>query len=466
MKMYQRRIEHFAYYDFDGITNHLEHMAYNGWALSRITPWFWEYQKATPRTYTYALTFSKADFLLDTQTEDAPWYGIHTADWNYVTNWNHLHIYCTEGKAKTKPQESRQSCLDMVQMYLRRHIVPSAIFMMIFSILSLYFGIQNIQQTPVLFLTDSVLLMTFVLWALLAVYQMVRIIHGASWIKRTKQMPKSGVAPISQTQRRIGHICYFGMLIFFLLQTILLFMRVFSGRSLSVWLVSIGGIFLLISLRKILRSRRRNAGVYVAPHGENTRLFVFLLIMVMAAISTTLFGEKYEHFLYKRPIAVYQTTLATGIVYDFPIYQDAMPLTIEDLQKTTSMQNSKRYDIQSSLLGTYRHGVQTAPPNDNEAAEISYVILDSRISPFLELAQNRIMSREGATQIADTRRIQYQTITQQGVDIAYQKYYQDEPCNAFIFRKGHRLVQISLSWSPSWEQISTIIEKLFSEAIS
>ena len=84
----------------------------------------------------------------------------------------------------------------------------------------------------------------------------------------------------------------------------------------------------------------------------------------------------------------------------------------------------------------------------------------------MELAQKRIMSREGATQIEDTRRIQYQIIKQEGVDTAYQKYYQDEPCNEFICRKGHRLVQISLSWSPSSEQISTIIEKLFSETIA
>ncbi len=481
MKTYKRRIEHFAYYDFDGIIRHLEHMAYNGWALRRITPFFWEYEQIPARTYTYAWTFSAPEAaFMEVPTADCAWSGIDFENWKFVTQWHHIHIYCKEGKAERKPQEHLQRCLNMVQAHMRLNIVPFAVFMMIFSVISLFFAVRNMQQSPILFLTDHVCLMTALLWVVLLLYQVVRIVHCAFWLKRTRQLlqseerdgvPSGGIGTeLGKTERILGQIGYFGILIFFFCQTVLLFLRVFAGRSTSVSMVGIGSMILLLSLRRILRNRRKHAGITIHPKGASARLAVFLLIMVMAAMSTTLFGEKYDHFLYRSPLSIQRITLSTGMAYDFAIYQDALPLNMKDLAERTSPQTSQRYDVQSSVLGTYHRGMQSAPPNDNEVAGLYYTILESRFSKLLDFAQ---MQMEQATtteehtaslQEAKERKTQYQVITVAGMgnaaDTIYQKFYQTEPCNEFILRKADRLVQISFSWQPSAEQLHIAAEKL------
>ena len=75
MQKTKRRIEHFSYYDMEGIAEHLRKMAAKGWHLQSITPLYWEYEADTPKRVNYFLTFG---------TEGI--FGYQEEDWTYVTN--------------------------------------------------------------------------------------------------------------------------------------------------------------------------------------------------------------------------------------------------------------------------------------------------------------------------------------------------------------------------------------------
>lgn len=99
MKEIKRKLEFFAPYDYDGMTNHFEEMAQNGWLIESVKGNLWKYKKIQPQKLKFAVTH----FENFTFNEAAPDNGqteflemCESSGWKLAAHYNSMMVFVTD----------------------------------------------------------------------------------------------------------------------------------------------------------------------------------------------------------------------------------------------------------------------------------------------------------------------------------------------------------------------------------
>lgn len=96
MKHKKYQLAFYSIRDFQAITAHLETMAEKGWMLEAITPYFWVYQRISPRKIPFTATFfpntCKKDYIPSEEQIDFQAY-CEDAGWKFVAQLSRLLIF-------------------------------------------------------------------------------------------------------------------------------------------------------------------------------------------------------------------------------------------------------------------------------------------------------------------------------------------------------------------------------------
>lgn len=125
MRDVKRRIETYSFYDRSAISSHLEAMAAKGWQLERMSNLTWTYRRAQPQKLHYAVTYYPSGSAFD--PEPNPGLGelyelCEHAGWEYVTGFAEMNIFVNSRENPTPLETDPVVELGVIELSARRRL--------------------------------------------------------------------------------------------------------------------------------------------------------------------------------------------------------------------------------------------------------------------------------------------------------------------------------------------------------
>ena len=432
MRDVKRRIETYSFYDRSAISSHLEAMAAKGWQLERITSSFWYYRRAQPQKLRYAVTYYPSGSAFD--PEPNPGLGelyelCEHAGWEYVTGFAEMNIFVNSRENPTPLETDPAVDLVAIEKSAKRRLMKPYWAILVIGVVVAFLGIGGFINDPVYSLSGVWGLPMGVVFLLLGIAAAAELRSYYRWRALARTAAERGervktCSPVRLTRGLMAAACA--------VLALAVFGALFSGDEmwlasilvvLVVWLIA--NVVMRVSVDKFKRSgmsKSFNAGVSV--------LIVFVLCFALYSLG----GE-----------FIYDSAVAHNDDNRYVNYS----LSLEDLTGEPTpgyiRSQSRRESVilaQSSLDEFYS---EHAPePGGEDVGRLEYTTTFVKLSALYGFCES-FTSRGGESVDPEPW----------GALRAYSM-----GGNAYTLCYADRVVEISLPFSPSAEQMAIVYEWL------
>ncbi len=161
----------------------------------------------------------------------------------------------------------------------------------------------------------------------------------------------------------------------------------------------------------------------------------------------------------KEPAGAYEFHGQTWYLYD-----DPLPLTIEDMMETDSSGYSREWTERSSVFLTQYEARQRGKLGEKQLTDLEYTITKVRVPALFDFCRDgllkRYADRPGSVEYADYYRYEPQDPALWGADEVYRRYSGDTALGSYLVCWGEKIVEITFYWEVSDEQIGIAAERL------
>ncbi len=432
MRDVKRRIETYSFYDRSAISSHLEAMAAKGWQLERITSSFWYYRRAQPQKLRYAVTYYPSGSAFD--PEPNPGLGelyelCEHAGWEYVTGFAEMNIFVNSRENPTPLETDPAVDLVAIEKSAKRRLMKPYWAILVIGVVVAFLGIGGFINDPVYSLSGVWGLPMGVVFLLLGIAAAAELRSYYRWRALARTAAERGErvktsSPMRLTRALMAAACA--------VLALAVFGALFSGDEmwlasilvvLVVWLIA--NVVMRVSVDKFKRSgmsKSFNAGVSV--------LIVFVLCFALYSLG----GE-----------FIYDSAVAHNDDNRYVNYS----LSLEDLTGEPTpgyiRSQSRRESVilaQSSLDEFYS---EHAPePGGEDVGRLKYTTTFVKFPALYGFCES-FASRGGE-------------VVDPAPWGALRAYSMDG--NAYTLCYPGRVVEISLPFSPSAEQMAIVYERL------
>ena len=432
MRDVKRRIETYSFYDRSAISSHLEAMAAKGWQLERITSSFWYYRRSEPQKLHYAVTYYPSGSAFD--PEPNPGLGelyelCEHAGWEYVTGFAEMNIFVNSRENPTPLETDPAVDLVAIEKSAKRRLMKPYWAILVIGVVVAFLGIGGFINDPVYSLSGVWGLPMGVVFLLLGIAAAAELRSYYRWRALARTAAERGErvktsSPMRLTRALMAAACA--------VLALAVFGALFSGDEmwlasilvvLVVWLIA--NVVMRVSVDKFKRSgmsKSFNAGVSV--------LIVFVLCFALYSLG----GE-----------FIYDSAVAHNDDNRYVNYS----LSLEDLTGEPTpgyiRSQSRRESVilaQSSLDEFYS---EHAPePGGEDVGRLKYTTTFVKFPALYGFCES-FASRGGE-------------VVDPAPWGALRAYSMDG--NAYTLCYPGRVVEISLPFSPSAEQMAIVYERL------
>ena len=456
MSNVKRCFANFSPFDQSTIETKLEEMAAKGWMIQKLGNLFWTYERKEPQKLHFAVTY----FPDASEFDPKPSEGQLTREefcaqdgWQLAVRWGAMQIFYTSQENPVPIDTDVVTQVDTICRTMKKTMVSNQLVSLAFSIFYLVFQLWDLWHDPVDYLSSTNKLMSFPMWLLLLILEAYELWSCFRWCRRAKKAAQDGVFLPVRTRQWFSWFVLAVAALFLLLSmgesafsasavafgVVMTFIGMAVGNGLSRWLKEQGA------------SRRVNMvvsslGVLVA------------VIFCFAGMIALIIGNRFPFSPDSTPVSTYDWD---GLTMD--IYNDPLPLTVEDLVEVDARW-SKKAEIQESVLvayGDYRQDLLFG--QEIQGYELSYEITDIKLPRLYEFVKERLISQRQDEVHEDFVFVDhYESIDPAawGAQEAYQLHWSDGVMDTYLICWETRIVEIKFYWTPTSEQIGRAAEIL------
>ena len=381
----KRSLANYSFYDNTAIEKKLEQMASNGWMIRKTGNLFWTYEKIEPCKLKFTVTYFPGASEFDPYPSEKQ---LDKEDlcaqdgWRLVLRWDAMQIFCTDKEDAVPIETDPVPYVENIHMTMRKNIILGQLASIALIIWSLYLQISQLCRDPANYLSGTSSIFSIPAWILLLILSVLEVIHYFRWEHKARQAAESGVfLPIGSNK-----ILPWAVVI---LVSVFLLISYFGseGRLLLIFSIALALVIPIIAGRWIMKKLKQK-GVSRRVNIALSCLSIAVLVIAgfTAVLALGLSGQLpiAEN---KMPVGTYEQN---GYVFD--IYDDPLPLEVEELVETDA-EWSKEAHLQETFLvsyGEYRQDIIGSKSNDDYS--ISYEIIDIK-KPFLyEFIKNKTVN--------------------------------------------------------------------------
>lgn len=447
-------------YEQQAMETLLEKQAAQGWLLSKMGSWFWMFTETDPRPLQFAVTyFSKASEYdpLPTDGQRDKEALCAQSGWHLAARRHDLQVFYS-ADADVPPLETdpvvRVESLyrAMVRLTVRPRLFTAALCL--FWILRC---LLDFRKDAIRFLSDRFDVITLPVWFLMLAACMVETIACLVWHRRAKPAAEeSGLFLPPHIPTRISWAL---VAIAILLLCLAAFGAALPPQWYLAWLticfVAIGGGTLL---RKRLREKDYPTGLNQAITSFVVLAAYTVGIVVLLAVSIAAHPGQADH-------VVAGSYESNGRTYE--IYNDPIPLSVNDLAETDAVYSSMAFaDSASPLLRQRMYDHSPIVPQYAGAPTVWYTIYDTDFAFVQDIVVNQLLTehrdevQEDGTVLTDS----YFSLTPAptGVESAYQLQWSTTgPIPQYLLCWPGRVVELSFAYlQPTDAQLAKAAEFL------
>ena len=461
MKDTKRKLMPFTFYDRSGIERLLEEEAAKGWLLERTSAAGWIYRRIEPAKIHFAVVYFPSATAFDPAPSDGQQrfqdFCEHTG-WELISSNIQLQIFCNRNENPIPIETDPVMELENIHASVKKTFLPSYVMNLLLGFMQLGLTFQRFSNDPVGALANTAEVLSVLFWILLIFSCAAQIFLYYRWYHKATIAAQDGHFLETRNTDR------FQITMLFASGLALIFMLLSFGDASILWaallmIVSIVGCgFLMTKLSNSLKKRNLSA--------NTNRLITYGMAVV---ISLVICGVVLWLMVSARLSSQDRRDEAIPYEYNnwtYYMYQDDIPLRIEDLMDTTYTGYSREVISQSSspLLSRYearqqpRHGALVEPEMHYHIVKVKIPALyDQVMDLMLEDFGHGIYYPEDGSYPETHRTIDP---TPWGAQKAYQLYFGDEAKTRYLLCYADHMVEIDLDWEPTKEQMKIIAEKL------
>ncbi len=331
MKKTKRRLEMYSFFNYDGLCRHLEKMAAKGWLIDKVTNLGWIYRKVEPMKVTFAISYYPKASEFDPEPTEGQKRFIefceHTG-WKLACTSAQAQMFYNEQENPTPIETEPALEVEAIHASVKKSYLPAQFMLMLIGLMQVGMLISGILGDPISVFSNSSRLVSgtcFMFVILLTVVDVSCYFYWHSKAKKAAEMGEFVKAVDTSLFQKIVVTMVFLVFGYWLIDMML------SGDPVRRWLtvamlIYMPLLFALVNGTKELLKRIK------ASKGVNRTLTIvtsFVLSFAMMGLITggTLWASNRGLFAAKDE-ETYEHRGSTLV-----IYQDELPLTIEDLME-------------------------------------------------------------------------------------------------------------------------------------
>jgi hypothetical protein len=438
------RFETFSFYDADGIARHLTRMAQRGWMLTRIAGVIWIYRRIEPKKLSFTVTyFPRASAFDPGPSRELLEYRdmcAHTG-WKQAAAAAQMQIFYNEQPDATPVETDPALRLSTLHRAAKQSFLPAYLLLLCLSILNLFLVAGSLRQDPVGFLCTPVRLLGGFVWTLEAILCSAELIGYAHFYRRASKAAAQGAFAATRGFGALQRTVLLLVCVTFLWWLAMVFTEDSPAMRISA-LAMVGymaALLLLVNgLKALLKRRGVSAGANRAATITASFVFSFVLMGVM---TSALLGAA------RRGAFTQQV-------------QAQLPLTLETLGISASDDagTSLRLDSATPLAARTECSV------DQNTVHLSYAVTHTDIAPVYDVCRDALLLRRKRSVLGGYAAPQGDYIpidpTFWQAGSAYRIAWGDGTTNDFLLLYPDRIVELSLSWTPTAAQMQRIAQTL------
>ena len=457
MKDTKRQMIRYAFYDQSALQTHFEEMAEKGWLIEKVNSFFFQFRRITPQKLHFCVTYfpDASEFDPAPSEKQRMMEAFAAKDgWKLLTRWGQMQIFCNDTDEPVPIETDPVTQVETIFRAMKKNLLPAHLSMLLLAIYQLVFNSYRAFQEPVEFLSTPHLFTSLPVWILILLAEIKEIVTCFFWYRKAKPAAARGIFLPVKTNYTIT-IALLLSCLFALISTLQL---PDSLRMVSlVWIVFIIGI---IWLSHKIKQKLKNVGV---TRGANYTITVLFTIFTTLLFLGGLVFFVIQHGLDdgKQPVGTYEHNGWT-----FEIYDDKMPLYVEDMVKVENAEWSKEQKLHNETflleVTEYEQDHIRGGP-ERVSLQIDYRIIDIKL-PFLYNTIKQSLLNERQDEIHDDFIFtdHYEPIDAapwQALE-AYQLHWSGSILSQYLVCFENRIVEIGFYWEATPEQIAIAAEKL------
>ena len=457
MRETKRQIIRYAFYDQIALQTYFEKMAGKGWLIESVNSLFFHFRRITPQKLHFSVTY----FPEASEFDPAPSEKQHMMEafaakdgWKLLTRWGQMQIFCNEADDPVPIETDPVTQVATIFRAMKKNLLPAHATMLLLAIYQLVFNGYRAFQEPVEFLSTPHLFTALPVWILILLAEIKEITTCFFWYRKAKPAAARGIFLPVKTNYSITIALLLSGL-FALISTLQL---PDSLRMISlIWIAFTIGI---ICLSRILKQKLKNAGVTRGTNYTITVLFtIFTTLLLLGGL--VFFVIRYGLNDGKQPVGTYEHNGWT-----FEIYNDEMPLYVEDMIEVENAEWSKEQKLHNETflleVSEYEQDHIRGGP-ERISLQINYRIIDVKL-PFLYNTIKQALLNERQDEVHDdfvfTDHYEPVDATPWQAVEAYQLHWSGSILSQYLVCYENRIVEISFYWEATPEQIAIAAEKL------
>lgn len=466
MRKTKLRMEPYSFFDHTGISAHLERMVQKGWMIDKIASYGWRYRRMEPKTVHFTVSYyPKASEFDSEPSEDQKMFQdfcAHTG-WKLICTSAQMQIFYNEEEHPTPIETEPSLELEAIHASVKKSFLPSYFSLLAVSVLQVFMFVSSLRSDPVALLSSSSRLFTGFCFSLLALLFVVELVRYFVWYSRAKKAAEYGeflkTPSASGFQKAVFAMFFIGF-VYWAASSLL------WGNTMERWLgiftfIYVPALFLIVNtVKEFLKRRKASRSVnrtltMLASAVSAFAMVVLVPFLLLGASSGTLFAGKDKE--------VYEYNGHT-----WPIYQDELPLAVEDLTDTDYKEYIKENRSDESTFLLRRSAMAQYPrfgaDNYAEIPALSYNLVTVKAHFLYDICKESLIRSRERLYPDDERYYVPADAAPWGAEEAYRLYESLFGLqNDYLLCYNNLLVEIRFNWEPAEEQMRIVSEKLLAE---
>ena len=456
-KKYQ--IARYAFYDKKAIEDYFEKMASKGWLIEKINSYFWQFRRIEPQNLNILITYSRnrSELSLGMINEQQSFRKIvRDGTWKLLTCWEQMQVFCGDTKDVNCIELDPVKQVETIWCAMKEKYIPVHLILLLITAFLTIFNIYEMVSDTVNFLSTPYLLVTFSIWLIVLLIEIDVVRKCFRWYRKSKLAAQNGIFVSIGT-----NYCIISVLI---LTGILVLISVLqlSGQIRIVSIVCLLVVLGIVLLGHIVRHHLRERGVSSSINNVVTILVTLLLTLILlTSVSFYIIHCGINND--RKPIGNYEKN---GLTFD--IYNDPMPLHLEDMMEIGDSQWSRERSIhkQTFLLSQAQYRQRYIQGGPEGLGDLEYTVVDIKLPILYDAVKQSMLNKRQDNEQGKHIFINHYEpvdVTIWNAVEAYQFKTRDGFLNIYLVCWENRIIEINFAWEPTTKEITVAVEKLKSD---
>lgn len=459
MRETRHRLEAFSFYDRTGLERHLRDMAARGWLLEKIGQFLWTYRRTEPRALTFSVCYFPRASAFDPgpSEEQETFYDFcaHTG-WILAASSAQLQVFYNERPDPLPIETDPVLEVEAIHRSMKRAGLPAQLALAAIALVNGGLFLYRYHLDPIGVLASASGLFTGLCWVLMLLLAGVEVVGYFRWHRRAVRAAEEGVFLESGSHRALQIACLAlvtAELVWYILSIVLSGERMTVVIAALMFLVFLPGVFLATSGTMALL-KRKGISAKVSRVVTIATAFVAGYGLIAVIVLGTLYGSDRGWFAGGRDTCQYRGST-------FTVYDDPLPLTVEDLLGVPyeGYSRERREDSSFLLARLEMHQRPRLDAEDyREMPTLDYTVTLVRFPALYDTCKRALLAEyDGRDEIWPGLTCVRQNAAPWGAEEAYRVWdpesgYRDR----WLLCYPDRFVELHPDWELTPEQMGTV----------